>query len=43
MDDQDRENLANEQLLKRLYKAALADIDANKDGEEGLHKVHFQD
>lgn len=43
MDDQDRENLANEQLLKRLYKAAQADIDANKDGEEGLHQVHFRD
>ena len=29
------ENLNNEKLLKRLYKAAQAEIDANKDGEEG--------
>lgn len=35
MDEQDRENLANEKLLKRLYKAAQADLDANKDGEDG--------
>lgn len=36
MDEQDRENLNNERLLKRLYKAAQADIDnANKGGEDG--------
>ena len=29
MDEQDRENLVNEKLLKRLYKAAQADLDAN--------------
>ena len=29
LDDQDRENLANEKLLKRLYKAAQQDLDAN--------------
>ena len=28
MDEQERENVANEKLLKRLYKAAQADIDA---------------
>ena len=29
LDEQTRENLINERLLKRLYKAAQADLDAN--------------
>jgi len=35
--------LNNERLLKRLYKAAQADIDANNNGEDGQHQVHFRD
>ena len=42
LDQQERENLANEKLLKRLYKAAQADIDAQNAGEEGAH-VHFRE
>jgi len=35
MDEQERENVQNEKLLKRLYKAAQADIDARETGEDG--------
>ena len=36
MDEQDLENLNNERLLKRLYKAAQADIDnANRGVDDG--------
>ena len=41
MDDQERENLNNERLLKRLYKAAQADIEANGGAEGGENHVQF--
>ena len=34
--------MVNEKLLKRLYKAAQADIDANDAGENANPQVHFQ-
>ena len=43
MDEQERENLNNERLLKRLYKAAQADIDANGGVGESQNHVQFAD
>jgi len=37
---QERENLQNERLLKRLYKAAQADIDAENEAQEAEEGSH---
>jgi len=43
MDPQTRENIVNEKLLKRLYKAAQADIDAQENEDERAAKVQFDE
>ena len=43
LDEQERENLANEKLMKRLYKAAQAEIDTTDANNGGGQQVHFAD
>ena len=43
MDPQTRENIVNEKLLKRLYKAAQADLDGDEPDEQRQARVQFQE